>query len=103
MRWCWRLYLAAPTLATESIRDLGYASALAELHHEMFNIPTDLSGLEACIAFKPWVDDQHDEMYRKAVGLGRIPKFILDRYGKFNPGEPTVILTLNHRFLKRRE
>lgn len=73
MRWCWRLYLAAPTLPMESLWRIGNFFSVQELIQEILKEPQSLSGQEAYIAFKPWLDDQHKEKYDRAVTLGMIP------------------------------
>ena len=71
--WWWRVHNAAPDLSLLKKRAIGSAFASRELKMEILGWPLELEDLEAFLAYKPWLGEENQFIYRNAIELGHIP------------------------------
>jgi hypothetical protein len=81
--WWWRVHQAAPEIPQHvgeltDIRDLGDSFAVRELVSELLDSPSEAADLEACLALKPWLDEERHSNYHEMVELGVAPPIKLE-------------------------
>jgi hypothetical protein len=76
--WWWRVHEATPEIAQQvgrlaDIRSLGDLFVTREIAHELLALPLETADLEACLALKPWLNEERHSNYHKMVELGVVP------------------------------
>jgi hypothetical protein len=73
--WWWRIHLACPEIHDLlDIQWLAAAFTMRELRHEVLERPLVTEDLEAVLALKPWLSEDHHESYHDAVDSGAVPE-----------------------------
>ena len=94
VQWWHRVHQATPEIPDKvgNLNDVQWIAAkfiYRELGLDLLSLPFDTVGLEAWLALKPWLDEEHDREYRRAVKLGVVPPL------KEGPS-PSVMLIAAH-------
>ena len=99
VRWWWRVHLAAPELSPLNIVFMAAEFEHRELVHEVFGQTMEMADLEAFLAFKPWIDEQHLLAYTDAVDRQQIPAF----QNQLKAGEGTAVNLFTNMFWNTEE
>lgn len=78
MKWRWKIRQAAPEIEAEvgcraDVRHLASKFVYREMLRDLYGQPAEFDDLEAALAMKPWLDEQHHQEYHLAVERGVIP------------------------------
>jgi hypothetical protein len=78
MKWRWKIRQAAPEIEAEvgcraDVRHLASKFVDREVLGDLCGRPAEFDDLEAALAMKPWLDEDHHQGYHLAVELGVIP------------------------------
>ena len=71
-RWWCRVREAIPGATKLDIKIWSDALTRGELLKDYLGITEDIDGLSACLAYKPWVDQEHGFRYSRAIRHGMI-------------------------------
>ena len=98
VKWWWKVHLAVPDMK-ENLNVYLWAQEFhkVELYRDLFGQPGDFAGLEAYLAYQPWVDGEHERIYLDALSAGRISD-VPDRSSDYLfdiRGEPPRNLTIS--------
>ena len=81
--WWWRVHLAVPEMEVK-MNVYGWAEMCVrlELYQDVLGKTADFSGVEAYLAYKPWVDEARLNIYNLALLEGRIT-YLPDNFEEF--------------------
>jgi hypothetical protein len=76
--WWWRVHQATPEIPQQvgylgDISELSNSFVVREMAHELLKLPLETADLEACLALKPWLNEERHSDYHEMVELGVVP------------------------------
>jgi hypothetical protein len=88
--WWWRVHQSCPEIATQvgdlfDIRVLGSSFVIREVANEVIALPLETADLEACLALKPWLNEERHSNYHRKVDLGVVPPLNLELSDRTHP------------------
>ena len=69
--WWWRVHQAAPNQDKEFVRITAEQLWQCELYKDVLGKNVDVSGIEAYLAYRPWMSQEHQTAYHQAITDGR--------------------------------